>query len=48
MRFVEDDVKFIEQEPGIDGMFKMMEKAARICYKTEDLTTEDSANRKIE
>ena len=48
MRFVEDDVKFIEQEPGIDGMFKMMEKAARICYKTEDLTTEDSANRIIE
>jgi thymidylate synthase (FAD) len=48
MKFIEDDVKFIQQEPGIDGMFRMMEKAARICYKTEDLTTDDSAHRLIE
>lgn len=48
MKFVEDNVKFIEQQPGIDGMFKMMERAARICYKTEDRIEDGSARRIIE
>jgi thymidylate synthase (FAD) len=48
MKYLEDKVDFIEQEPGIEGMFKMMEKAARICYKTENLIKDGSAHRIIE
>jgi thymidylate synthase (FAD) len=48
MKYLEDKVDFIEQEPGVDGMFKMMEKAARICYKTENLIKDGSAHRIIE
>lgn len=48
MKFLEDKVDFVEQEPGIEGMFKMMEKAARVCYKTENLTKEGSAHRIID
>lgn len=47
MKFVEDEVKYIEQKPGIDGMFKMMEQAARICYKTEDRIGEGTAEKII-
>lgn len=47
MKFVEDKVKYIEQRPGIDGMFKMMERAARICYKTEDRIGEGTAEKII-
>lgn len=48
MKYLEDKVDFIEQEPGVDGMFKMMEKSARICYKTENLIKDGSAHRIIE
>lgn len=48
MRFLEDKVDFIEQEPGVEGMFKIMEKAARICYKTENLIKDGSAHRIID
>lgn len=48
MRFVEDKVEFIKQEPGVEGMYKMMELAARTCYKTEDLVKEGSAKKIIE
>lgn len=48
MKYLEDKVDFIEQEPGIEGMFKMMEKAARVCYKTENLIKDGSAHRIIE
>lgn len=48
MKYIEDKVEYIEQEPGIDGMFKIMEKAARICYKTEDRISEGSAKKIIE
>ena len=48
MKYLEDKVEYIEQEPGIEGMFKMMEKAARVCYKTENLIKEGSAHKIIE
>ena len=35
--------KIIEQEPGINGIYKMIEYAGRVCYKSEDKITEDSA-----
>lgn len=35
--------KIIEQETGINGIYKMIEHAGRVCYKSEDKITEDSA-----
>lgn len=47
MKFVKDNFTYIPQEKGIDGMFKMMELAARTCYKTEDLIKDGSAEKII-
>lgn len=47
MKFVQDSFEYVEQEPGLTGMYKQIEKAARICYKTEDLTTCDSYDKII-
>lgn len=48
MKYIEDNVEYIEQEPGIDGMYKMMELAARQCYMTTDLIKEGSARKIID
>ena len=40
--------KIIEQEPGINGIYKMIEHAGRVCYKSEDKITEDSAKSFVE
>ena len=45
MRFVEDSIDYIHQEPGFEGGMKMAELAARICYKTENLIKDGSADR---
>ena len=45
MKFIEPSVEIIQQEPGIDGMMKIMEMAGRTAYKSEDHITEDSAKR---
>ena len=43
MRLIKPSYKIIEQEPGINGIYKMIEYAGRVCYKSEDKITEDSA-----
>lgn len=43
MKLIESKVEIIEQKPGIDGIYKMIECAGRVCYKSEDKITEDSA-----
>ena len=43
MNFIEPSVEIIQQEPGIDGMMKIIELAGRTAYKSEDHITEDSA-----
>ena len=43
MKLIESKVEIIEQQPGIDGIYKMIECAGRVCYKSEDKITEDSA-----
>lgn len=48
VNFVEQSFNFVEQEPGIEGMYKMMEKAARQCYKTEHLIKDGSAHRIVD
>ena len=45
MKFIEPSVEIIQQEPGIDGMMKIIEMAGRTAYKSEDHITEDSAKR---
>ena len=43
MKLIESDVKIIEQQSGLDGVYKQIELAGRTCYKSEDKITEDSA-----
>lgn len=43
MKLIKPSYKIIEQEPGINGIYKMIEHAGRVCYKSEDKITEDSA-----
>lgn len=45
MKFVEDNIEYIHQEPGFNGGLKMAELAARTCYKSENLMKEGSADR---
>ena len=43
MRLIKPSFEIIEQEPGIDGIYKMIELAGRTCYRSEDKITENSA-----
>ncbi len=42
MKLIEPKVELIQQEPGLVGMYKHIERCARTCYKTEDSITESS------
>lgn len=43
MKLIKSNVEIIEQQPGLEGMYKQIELAGRTCYKSEDKITEDSA-----
>lgn len=43
MKLIESKVEVIEQQPGLEGVYKQIELAGRTCYKSEDKITEDSA-----
>ena len=43
MKLIKPHFEIIEQQPGIDGIYKMIELAGRTCYRSEDKITEDSA-----
>lgn len=43
MKLIKPHFEIWEQEPGIQGVYKAIERAGRICYKSEDKITEDSA-----
>ena len=43
MKLVKPSAKIIEQQPGLEGIYKQIELAGRTCYKSEDKITEDSA-----
>ena len=43
MKLIKANFNIIEQDPGIDGIYKIIEQAGRTCYKSEDKITEDSA-----
>ena len=47
MKFIDSSVEIIEQEPGLIGAYKQIEKAARVSYKSEDRITEGSAQKMV-
>ena len=40
MKLIEPNVELIKQESGIEGIYKQIERAGRICYKSEDKITD--------
>jgi len=45
MKLVKPSAKIIEQQPGLEGIYKQIELAGRTCYKSEDKITDYSANK---
>jgi thymidylate synthase (FAD) len=45
MKLIKPTVEIIEQEPGIEGIYKQIEKAGRTSYKSENHITKDSAKK---
>ena len=43
MKLIKANFNIIEQDSGLDGIYKIIEQAGRTCYKSEDKITEDSA-----
>ena len=48
MKFIDSSYEIIEQEPGLLGVYKQIEKAARTSYKSEDKITEGSAQKMVD
>lgn len=48
MKLIEPKVEIWEQPKGINGIYKQIERAGRVCYKSEDHITEDSAKPFVE
>lgn len=48
MKLIESKVGIIEQEPGLEGIYKMAELAGRTAYKSEDRITEGSAKKFVD
>lgn len=43
MKLIEPYYEIYEQEPGLGGIYRAIERVGRVCYKSEDKITEDSA-----
>lgn len=43
MKLIRPSFEIWEQPSGLEGVYKQIERAGRICYKSEDKITEDSA-----
>lgn len=48
MKIIEPSFEILEQQPGIDGIYKQIELAGRTCYKSENKITADSAKGFVE
>lgn len=48
MKLIKPSYEIVEQEPGLNGIYKQIERAARVSYKSEDKITEDSAKPFVE
>ena len=47
MKLIESSIEILPQESGIEGIYKQVEKAARVCYKSEDFIKEGSAEKMV-
>ena len=43
MKLCKPSYEIWKQSSGLEGIYKQIEKAGRVCYKSEDKITEDSA-----
>lgn len=43
MKIIQPSYEIWPQEGGVDGIYKQVERVGRVCYKSEDHVTEDSA-----
>ena len=43
MKLIKPSFEIWDQEEGLHGVYKQIERAGRVCYKSEDKITEDSA-----
>ena len=48
MKIIKPDFEIWNQEEGLEGVYKQIERAGRVCYKSEDKITEDSAKKFVE
>lgn len=47
MKLIESSVEIIPQENGLEGIYKQIERAGRLCYKSEDKICEGSAEKMV-
>ena len=43
MKLIKQSFEILDQQPGLEGIYKQIELAGRTCYKSEDKITEGSA-----
>ena len=48
MKLIKPSFEIWNQPAGLEGVYKQIEKAGRVCYKSEDKITEDSAKSFVE
>lgn len=48
MRLIKPSFSIWDQQEGLEGVYKQIERAGRVCYKSEDKITEDSAKKFVE
>ena len=48
MKLIKPSFEILDQQCGLEGIYKQIEIAGRTCYKSEDKITEDSAKGFVE
>ena len=48
MKLIESSVEIIPQDIGLEGVYKQIERAGRVCYKSEDKICEGSAKKMVD
>lgn len=48
MKLIQQSAEIWEQQSGLEGVYKQVERAARLCYKSEDKITDDSYKKFID
>ena len=43
MKLIKPSYEIWQQAPGLEGIYKQIERVGRVCYRSEDKITEDSA-----